>query len=140
MVMELVKHHLNCPIEISSDDPETLRAWFVQRDGGLGTDAPRLTASDYRLLGAHLCQMMHRNAAYMVYERGNVQISLCCVKNAPLELEGLDRVEAGRRQFYTTTYGGNHLVLWIDGDTLYAVIGPASRNDLLALAAETQRL
>lgn len=138
LVVELVKHHANCAIEITSNQPEEIKGWFKQRGVNLTVDTPPLDAFDYELLGAHLCQMLHKDAAYLVYENNEKEVSICCIEHVDIELDALDRIEFGNAQYYAITYGDRNLVLWQDGETIYSIIGETTQDDLLAMAAETR--
>jgi len=138
LVVELVKHHANCAIEITSNQPEEIKGRFKQRGVNLTVDTPPLDAFDYELLGAHLCQMLHKDAAYLVYENNEKEVSICCIEHVDIELDALDRIEFGNAQYYTITYGDRNLVLWQDGETIYSIIGETTQDDLLAMAAETR--
>jgi mycothiol system anti-sigma-R factor len=140
LVVELVKHHANCAIEITSNQPEEIKGWFELRGVAFAVDAPPLDTFDYELLGAHLCQMLHKDAAYLVYRGGDKEVSICCIEGVDLELDALDQVEFGNAQYYTITYGDRNLVLWQDGGTIYSIVGQTTPNDLLAMAAETREI
>lgn len=138
LVVELVKHHADCAIEITSSQPEEIKGWFQQRGVALTIDAPPLDAFDYELLGAHLCQMLHKDAAYLVYEGSDKEVSICCIEDVDIELDALDQVEFGNAHYYTIAYGDRNLVLWRDGGTVYSIVGQTTQDDLLAMAAETR--
>ena len=152
IVMELVAHHEKCNVEIATTEPEQVARWLSARgfpvafdasgtaDGiPIPMDAPRLSKLDYAQIGAHLCQILHRNAGYVVYQHAGDEVSLCFIDQVAIDLDQLDQVDAYRAPFYTVDYNGSHIVLWKDSSRLYAMIGHAPQNDLLALAAETRR-
>jgi mycothiol system anti-sigma-R factor len=134
LVVELVKHHANCAIEISSGQPDVLQDWFTARGVPVAVETSTLEPFDYELLGAHICEMMHRDAAYMVYENDGEEVSICCVKDIPIDFEALDQVDFGSARFYTITYGDRNIVLWQEQETVFAIVGQAASEDLVAMA------
>lgn len=139
MVEELVWHHLNCPVEIETDQPEAVKAWLEERVD-FPVDAPRLKPEPFKLIGAHLCSAMHEDAAYIVYSQTQtLPISLCIFKGMNLDLSRLSCVQFNNAPFYTAAYNGQNLVLWSDGNRVYAYIGPMQQNELLAMASSMRQ-
>lgn len=154
VIMEMVTHHKNCKVEISTGTPEEVMNWFAARGvpvafNAAGStrgipmillDTPKMNALDYKLFGAHLCQILHQNVAYVVYDTDGLDVSLCCIEDADVDLDQLNRVDYNRTPFYTVKYNDDNLVLWKDGSRLYAMMGPVPQNDLLSIAAEKRNL
>ncbi len=154
VIMEMVTHHENCKVEISTGIPGEVMNWFTAHGVSVAfntpawadsipvvlLDTPRMNALDYKLIGAHLCQLFHQNAAYVVYDKDGLDVSLCFIENATIDLEQLNRVDYNRTPFYTVNYQGDNLVLWKDGTRIFAMMGHVPQGDLLSIAAEKRNL
>ena len=154
VIMEMITHHENCKVEISTGTPEEVMNWLSARGVSVAFNTPaspdgipmvlhgtpKMTALDYKLIGAHLCQLFHQNAAYVVYDKDGLDVSLCFIENAEIDLDQLNRVDYNRSPFYTVSYKGDNLVLWKDGPRVYAMMGRVPQGDLLSIAAEKRNL
>lgn len=134
LIADLVQHHTMCAVEIASDQPEKIRAWFAGQVN-FAVDVPRLDRFHSRLLGAHLCQAADRKIAYLVYDLNGTRMSVCLLTGSPVDLDRLKRVSRKNAQFYTAAYRNQNLVLWSEGNRICSFIGPVKQDDLLTMAS-----
>lgn len=140
LAAELMKHHADCAVQFATDKPLAVKSWFHSQ--GIDVDDPpsSLVSFDYALVGAHICEMLHKNAAYMVYRHQGREISICRVDGIPVDLQKFEHIDYGSARFYTVTYGNHNLVMWQEEDFVFAIVGQMNREDLMAMAAETRVL
>jgi anti-sigma factor RsiW len=139
LVATLVDTHiayaqLERPAELTSDDPSEIAAWFRQR-AGLRMVVPDYSAAGIRLVGARLADAHERGAAYLLYEKGHVIMSVFMLPlsgNAP-PLGGT-RIAHRGHEYRRYEQKGYRTIFWIDGRAVYGLISMLDYDALLECA------
>jgi anti-sigma factor (TIGR02949 family) len=144
LVATLVDTHiayaqLERPAELTSDDPGEIAAWFRQR-AGLRIVVPDYSSAGIRLVGARLADAHERGAAYLLYEKGHVIISVFMLPlggNAP----ALGGTRIGHRGYEYRRYEhkGYRTIFWIDARAVYGLISMLDYEALLECADRLRR-
>jgi anti-sigma factor (TIGR02949 family) len=140
LAARLMRHHADCAVQFATDNPLTVKSWFQSQGIDVADTPSSLAPFDYSLIGAHICEMLHQNAAYMVYRHQGKEVSICRVDGIPVDLQKLEHVDYGSARFYTVTYGNSNLVMWQEKESVFAIVGQVKSEDLMAMAAETRIL
>jgi len=139
LVATLVDTHiayaqLERPAELTSDDPGEIAAWFRQR-AGLRMVVPDYSSAGIRLVGARLADAHERGAAYLLYEKGHVIMSVFMLPlsgNAP-PLGGT-RIAHRGHEYRRYEQKGYRTIFWIDGRAVYGLISMLDYDALLECA------
>jgi mycothiol system anti-sigma-R factor len=139
LVASLVDTHiaytqLERPAELTSDDAGEVAAWFRQR-AGLRMVVPDYSSAGIRLVGARLADAHERGAAYLLYEKGHVIISVFMLPlsgNAP-SLGGIRTSHRGH-EYRRYEHKGYRTIFWIDGRAVYGLISMLDYEALLECA------
>jgi anti-sigma factor RsiW len=139
LVATLVDTHiayvqLERPAELTSQNPGEIAAWFRQR-AGLRIVVPDFSSAGIRLVGARLADAHERGAAYLLYEKGHVIISVFMVPlsgNTPA-LAGTRIVHRGH-EYRRYEHKGYRTIFWIDGGAVYGLISMLDYDALLECA------
>jgi mycothiol system anti-sigma-R factor len=139
LVATLVDKHiayaqLERPAELTSHDPTEIAEWFRRR-AGLRVVVPDYSAAGIRLVGARLVDANERGAAYLLYEKGHVLISVFMLTR-PAQGTALDgtRVAYRGHEYRRYEQKGYHTVLWTDGAAIYGLISMLDYEALLECA------
>jgi anti-sigma factor (TIGR02949 family) len=130
----IVYAQLERPAELTSDHPGEIAAWFRQR-AGLRVAVPDFSGAGIRLVGARLADADGRGAAYLLYEKGHVIMSvfmLPLAANAPA-LGGV-RIDYRGHEYRRYEQKGYHTIFWTDGTTIYGLISMLDYDALLECA------
>jgi anti-sigma factor RsiW len=116
-------------VEVPVSEEEHLTRWLSKRlDAPLRI--PDLTAQGYTLMGGRLLPAGGLPAAHFLYEtKSGERLTLYMQPNH----------DRGATSFRFAAENGVSAVFWREGRLAYAVIGPGSREDLLAIANATYR-
>jgi anti-sigma factor RsiW len=139
LMLDLVDKHiayaqLDRPAELMSADPAEVSAWFLQR-AGLRVTVPDYSPAGIRLVGGRLAEAHERKAAYLIYEKGSVLLSVFIVptggETAPLRGEdvsfrGHTYVKSERKGFRT--------VAWAENRVLFGLVSSLDYDALLECA------
>jgi anti-sigma factor RsiW len=139
LMVDLVDKHiayaqLDRPAELVSGDPAEVSAWFLQR-AGLRVTVPDYSPAGIRLVGGRLAEAHERKAAYLIYEKGSVLLSVFIVptgdETAPLRGEdvsfrGHTYVKSERKGFRT--------VAWTESRVLFGLVSSLDYEALLECA------
>jgi mycothiol system anti-sigma-R factor len=139
LVATLVDTHiayaqLERPAELTSDDPGEIAAWFRQR-AGLRIVVPDYSSAGLRLVGARLADAHERGAAYLLYEKGHVIMSVFMLPlsgNAPAL--GGTRIAHRGHEYRRYEHKGYRTIFWIDGRAVYGLISMLDYDALLECA------
>jgi anti-sigma factor RsiW len=139
LVATLVDTHiayaqLERPAELTSDDPGEIAAWFRQR-AGLRIVVPDYSSAGIRLVGARLADAHERGAAYLLYEKGHVIMSVFMLPlagNAPAL--GGTRIAHRGHEYRRYEQKGYRTIFWIDGRAVYGLISMLDYDALLECA------
>lgn len=139
LVATLVDKHiayaqLERPAELTSHDPTEIAEWFRQR-AGLRVIVPDYSAAGIRLIGARLVDAHERGAAYLLYEKGHVLISVFMLPR-PANSPSLDGTRVAYRDHEYRRYEqkGYRTILWTDGEAIYGLISMLDYEALLECA------
>jgi anti-sigma factor RsiW len=139
LVAMLVDKHiayaqLEGPAELSSHDPIEIAEWFRQR-ARLRVVVPDYSAAGIRLVGARLVDAHERGAAYLLYEKGHVLISVFMLPR-PANSPALDGTRVAYRDHEYRRYEqkGYRTVFWADGAAIYGLISMLDDEVLLECA------
>lgn len=120
----------NLPLEITSDSPEAITAWF---DGKVPFHF-QLPASQlenegrpvYRLIGGRLVHYRNSEAALVTYRLQKETISLLVVSSASAVAAAGNPVHSGGLTFYYHMKDGFNVVTWTNHSLTYALVSSGS--------------
>lgn len=119
-------------LELVSNDPQTVSAWLREHahvDAGLAVSSPQR----YELIGARLCKLDGRRAAFALYEIYGRPASVVVLHGTDADLRGMRAATAHGRAHWVYHCRDCTVVAYLSGGVVYAAVGPHSRDDLLAL-------
>jgi mycothiol system anti-sigma-R factor len=139
LVATLVDTHiaytqLDRPAELASNDPGEIAAWFRQR-AGLRMVVPDYSAAGIRLVGARLADAHERGAAYLLYEKGHVIMSVFMLPlSGTAPALGGTRVAHRGHEYRRYEQKGYRTIFWSDGTAVYGLISMLDYDALLECA------
>lgn len=125
---------LDRPAELTSQDPGEIADWFRQK-AGLRVVVPDYSAAGVRLVGARLAGARERSAAYLLYTKGHVLISVFMVPH-PADGRALRGTEVTYRghPYRRDDHKGYHTVFWTDATAVYGLVSMLDYEALLECA------
>ncbi|MCQ9208582.1 MAG: zf-HC2 domain-containing protein [Omnitrophica bacterium] len=136
---ESVKDHIKLlqgqlSIDISSQKPEEVHSW-LQAKLDFKVMVPDLSSQDVNLLGARVCSLKNKKAAYIMYEKKGHQLSVFMFDAQGLKFPQAKRVAVNNRIFYLSREKGYNSALWIDQGIACVFVSDLSEAELLYLAS-----
>jgi mycothiol system anti-sigma-R factor len=139
LMVDLVDKHmayaqLDRPAELVSGDPAEVATWFLQR-AGLRVTVPDYSPAGIRLVGGRLAEAHERKAAYLIYEKGSVLLSVFIVptgdetaalRGEDVSFRGHTYVKSERKGFRT--------VAWTENQVLFGLVSSLDYEALLECA------
>jgi hypothetical protein len=116
----------NLPLEIESDSPEAVTAWFAGKvpfdfrlptSQSLPNDQPA-----YRQVGARLVNYKGSYAALITYAMKNEHISLLVASNKSATASGGEEIRSGAITFHYYTKAGFNVITWSTHGLTYAQV------------------
>jgi anti-sigma factor RsiW len=139
LMAELVDKHiafaqLEQPAEHAAADPAQVAAWFRQR-AGLRVTVPDYSPAGIRLVGGRLADAHERKAAYLLYEKGSVLLSVFVVPTGDEtpRPRGDDVTFRGHR-YVKSERKGFRTVAWAENDVLFGLVSSLDYQALLECA------
>lgn len=120
LVATLVDKHiayaqLDRPAELTLHEPTEIAEWFRQK-AGLRVVVPDYSAAGVRLVGARLADAHERGAAYLLYAKGHVLMSVFMVPRPEVGAAlGGTQVAYRGHAYRRYEQQGYHTVFWTDG-------------------------
>jgi len=139
LVAELVDTHIafaqvEGPAELASQDPKEIIEWFRRR-AELRVTVPDYSPAGIRLVGARLAEAQERKAAYLLYEKGHVLLSvfMLSLPAGQSQLGGSGMAFRGH-EYLAQERKGYRTVAWTEGHTVFALVSMLDYADLLECA------
>jgi anti-sigma factor RsiW len=124
------------PLEIRTDDPQALEAFF--RDQGLTfrTRVLDLRMMQYRLVGGRVHRVGDRPSAFFVYRGNGNKIVVCQMYPGTIGKlpPGAQRREANGIVFHAVSRGRETMVFWQEGDVVCVLVSDIPSEEVVALA------
>ncbi|HEU5321706.1 MAG TPA: hypothetical protein VFX28_12930, partial [Methylomirabilota bacterium] len=122
------------PAELASADPAEVAAWFQDR-AGLRVIVPDYASAGIQLVGARLADAHERKAAYLLYEKGRVLLSVFMLP-VPVRAGDLRGVRVSYRghPYVTEERKGYRTVAWSDGQAVFGLVSMLDYEALLECA------
>lgn len=138
LVADLVATHVAysqvaTPEEMASDDAPLLAGWFRERLG-LRVTVPDYSPAGIHLLGGRIAEIRGRPAAYLLYEKGHILMSVFMVPGVRFAPDGTRAVAYRGATYYTTEVNGQRAVVWADGERLFELVSALDYDGLLECA------
>ncbi|MEM7210080.1 MAG: hypothetical protein AAF434_19825 [Pseudomonadota bacterium] len=129
LIDELHTFHISGrPLDVTEENPEALRSWFVERMEFQPPSPPDAGATAIKLVGGRLCQIESNRVVSYMYELAGKSMSLFITLNDAVPVSD-DEHEVERRRGY------GHIG-WQSGDMRYSLVGPVP-DEVLSELAET---
>lgn len=139
LMVDLVDKHiayaqLDRPAELVSSDQAEVAAWFLQR-AGLRVTVPDYSPAGIRLVGGRLAEAHERKAAYLIYEKGSVLLSVFIVPTGgeTARLQG-DDVSFRGHTYVKSERKGFRTVAWTENRVLFGLVSSLDYDALLECA------
>jgi anti-sigma factor RsiW len=122
------------PAEFASTDPAEVKEWLWQR-AGLRVTVPDYSPAGIRLVGARIATARERKAAYILYEKGHILLSvfLMPASGREADLTGT-RVSYRGHDYLTREWKGYRTVLWADRGAVFGLVSMLDYDALLECA------
>jgi anti-sigma factor RsiW len=139
LIAQLVDKHIayvqiERPVELASSDRHEIEAWFQQR-AGLRIAVPDFSPAGIHLLGARLAEARERKAAYLLYEKGRILLSVFIVPVSGHDVDISEFAGTSPGQPYTTQeLKGFRTVWWREGGAVFALVSALDSKTLLECA------
>lgn len=138
LVADLVATHvaysqIDAPVEMASRDAPLVAGWFRERMG-LRVTVPDYSPAGIHLLGGRIAEMRGRPAAYLLYEKGHILISVFMVPGVRFVPAGTRAVTYRGATYDTSEVDGQRVVLWSDGDRMFGLVSALDYDGLLECA------
>jgi mycothiol system anti-sigma-R factor len=130
------------PAEFASTDGPQIEEWFKQR-AGLRVTVPDYSLAGIRLVGARIAEADEQKAAYVLYEKGHVLLSIFMVPATGRSVRlGGTRVAYRGSDYVTVEKRGYRTVSWTDGQAVFSLVSSLDYEALLECAdrLRTERL
>lgn len=122
------------PAEFASTDGQEVEEWFKRR-AGLRVTVPDYSPAGIRLIGARIAEADEQKAAYVLYEKGHVLLSIFMVPASPRAAHlGGTRVAYRGSEYVTTEMRGYRTVSWSDGQAVFGLVSAFDYEALLECA------
>jgi anti-sigma factor RsiW len=139
LVGSLVDKHITYsqiedPAELVSADRGEVAAWFRERVG-MQITVPDYSAAGIHLVGARISEVGARTAAYVLYRKGQVLMSVFTVAgpDGPRSLGGTATTYRGQ-PYSQQEYKGYRTVSWVEGDAVFGLVSMLDYTALLECA------
>lgn len=128
MAVDTHQRHLRrqLPLEIVSDEPERISAWFAGKVS-FSVKLPNYQESSgqeklYTLEGARLVAYRNDYAAYVAYQMGMQSISLVVTSEGVAEPSGGEEISSKGLTFHYDSIQGLKVITWADRGLTYALV------------------
>jgi anti-sigma factor (TIGR02949 family) len=139
LVGDLVGKHiayaqLERPAEFASTSGLEIEQWFKQH-AGLRVTVPDYAPAGIRLVGARIAEANQQKAAYVLYEKGHVLLSIFMVPASERAASVTGTRVAYRGSHYVTAeVRGYRTVSWTDGQVVFSLVSALDYDGLLECA------
>jgi mycothiol system anti-sigma-R factor len=122
------------PLEITSRNPSEIKNWF-QGKLDFAVTIPDLSGKGANLVGARICYLKDREAAYLIYEKESHNISVFVMDTRGLKIPKAKRVSLGNRLFYMESEKGYQSALCIEkgGDVGCIFVSDLPEEELMRI-------
>lgn len=144
IVIEAVNDHRGFAMRVNppalpTADRQQVRQ-LVEAEVGFQIDPPIGQRAGLRLVGGDATYFLDRKVACILYGKGSRLVTLLVLRG-----EGIDVARQGFRpveglRLYATSYQGTGVVLWKQGDLLYALISQLPQEELFGVAKAIARI
>jgi len=136
---QTIKDHIEClqgklSIDISSPKPEIVQSWLQNRLD-FKVMVPDLSSQGVNLLGARLCLLKNKKAAYLIYEKQGHNLSVFMFEAEKLKFPKAKRVAVNHKIFYLSKEKGYNSTLCIEEGIVCVFVSDLSEAELLHLAS-----
>lgn len=136
---ESVKDHIrflqgNLSMDIVSSKPGEVRDW-LQTKLDFRVMCPDLSSQGVNLLGARICILKNRRAAYIVYEKNKRNVSVFMFDAKDLRFPKAKKVHVNNKIFYLCKEKGYTSALWIDEGIACVFVSDLGETEVLYLAS-----
>lgn len=135
---EAITHHIHflqdkTPMEISSGNTAEIKKWLQDRMEFM-VMVPDLSQQGLVLLGARVCHLGGKKVAYLMYEKGEHDISVFMFDAKGMRFPKAKRVTINKKTFYLSKEKGYNSALWIDEGIACVFVSDLSEAELVYLA------
>ncbi|MFH2005965.1 MAG: anti-sigma factor [bacterium] len=122
------------PPEVKTRDPSKVRAWYQEKIG-LAAPPPQFSDGRTALVGGRIDQVNAKQAAHLIYDRGDRKISVMMFRgNVPYQGMVLRRI--GSKNVYFSHGGSRNVAAFHHHGVGYMITGVLPRQDLDGLVRD----
>ncbi len=136
---ESVKDHIqflqgNLVLDIASNKSDEVHNW-LQAKLDFKVMAPNLSSQGVNLLGARVCTLKNKKAAYIMYGKNQHKLSVFMFDAKGVKFPKAKKVAVNNKMFYLSKEKGYNSVLWIDEWIACVFVSDLDEAELLYLAS-----
>lgn len=136
---ESVIHHVGflqdkIPMEISSNNPAEVKEWLQDKVDFMAM-VPDLSQQGVTVLGARVCRLRDKPAAYIVYEKKGHNISVFMFDAKGLRFPKAKQVVMNNKTFYIDSERGYNSALWVEDNIACVFVSDINEAELVYLAS-----
>lgn len=124
------------PIELASNNPNQIKNWF-QGKLDFALNIPDLSSKGANLVGARLCHLREREAAYLIYEKNGHYISVFVINAKGLSIPKAKKTMLDEKTFYLKSEKGYQSILCLEkgGDIGCIFVSDLPEDELMKIIA-----
>lgn len=126
--------HGALPVEFTSSDHNRIKSWF-QGKLDFAVNVPDLSSKGANFVGARLCHLIEREAAYLIYEKGGHYISVFVINTKGLSIQRSKKSVLNDKTFYLKSEKGYQSILCLKkgGDIGCIFVSDLPEEELMKL-------
>lgn len=124
----------NLSIDITSNKPMEVLI-FLQAKLDFKPMVPDLSSQGVRLRGARVCQIINKKVAYIMYKKGEHDISMFMFESKKVKFPKAKMIKINGKTFYLSQEKGYNMALWIDEGIACVVVSDLGEAELIHLAS-----
>ncbi|MDR4497459.1 MAG: hypothetical protein MRK02_05985 [Candidatus Scalindua sp.] len=126
---------------VSPDRNGMSRKFNELRNFNFAVAVPEPNEYETRLLGCKDCYLAGRKSVHVELEkRMNMRFSLEIIDGSEMNINNLKKEFSGGRAYHFGRHKDYNVLLWKDGNTLYALTSEAQKKELIHVADETMQM
>jgi anti-sigma factor RsiW len=125
----------NQPVEVRTQDPHALRDWYHERLG-IAVVPPQFTDGRTALVGGRIGRVEAKEAAHLIYNRGNQNISVMVFRPENVPFRGMESRRIGSKSVYFSYGKGQNVAAFRHRGVGYTITGALPRHELDALVRD----
>jgi anti-sigma factor RsiW len=125
----------NKPMKLRTKDPHTLQNWFHEKLG-IAVVPPQFSDGHTALVGGSIEKVEAKDAAHLIYHRGNQKISVMVFRPENVPFQGMVSRRIGNKSVYFSHGKGQNVAAFRHRGVGYSITGALPLQELDALVRD----